>query len=405
MSTDQLRLQKLLKKTETRCQKADITTKTNKKDGLFTINLPTTSNETKKLIIRVNSSYDLPLLNMLNETSFEKFRGISGYRAIWSKELGLIEAIINIVAPSDDFYLYEGDGTKIEYNSKEGKFNGMIISIDKITKTLGIIDFLQNNIEYDLRTFGSLRYPNKIKSLILLKTSIKINYAQLNNQDQATKILEHVANALFFQIDTHGLTIYLAPEQERRGNLFNPISLNKAPLSFPEYQYDTKPISSYWYASSAQNMPLIQYLGYYQVIEHYFNYYTTDNNKSIGEKHVIKRTLENYVTEEQIEAFISSNEKRSIFFKDSRKYGPISNENIFIGNSEKEGDIVAGTAFRIYAIRCRIVHAKEIGDGKNVEPTLSPFSKEAGKLQHDIELIKFIARAIIEASKQQLSLY
>ena len=43
----------------------------------------------------------------------------------------------------------------------------------------------------------------------------------------------------------------------------------------------------YRYASSAQNMPLIQYLGYYQVIEHYFTIYTV---KQVQE--IIKNDIE-----------------------------------------------------------------------------------------------------------------
>ena len=79
---------------------------------------------------------------------------------------------------------------------------------------------------------------------------------------------------------------------------------------------------------------------------------------------------------------------------------------IYLAAIQKPGeDIKKGTADRIYAIRCRMIHAKEIEAGEKLEPPLPPFSKEAGKLQHDVDSVKFIARAVIVASKQQLSPY
>lgn len=57
-------------------------------------------------------------------------------------------------------------------------------------------------------------------------------------------------------------------------------------------------------------------------------------------------------------------------------------------------DLRNDLAKRIYDIRCRIVHTKADG-GKSKVDLLLPFSKEAKLLSCDVEIVKFIARAVL----------
>lgn len=58
-------------------------------------------------------------------------------------------------------------------------------------------------------------------------------------------------------------------------------------------------------------------------------------------------------------------------------------------------------ADRIYDVRCRIVHSKE---SEAYGDAILPFSPEADLLaQHDIELVRFIARRVLVAASRPLS--
>jgi len=58
---------------------------------------------------------------------------------------------------------------------------------------------------------------------------------------------------------------------------------------------------------------------------------------------------------------------------------------------------------RVYEIRCKIVHTKGSESGSAAEVIL-PFSNEAKKLSHDIDLVKFLARKVLIATARPLAL-
>lgn len=56
-------------------------------------------------------------------------------------------------------------------------------------------------------------------------------------------------------------------------------------------------------------------------------------------------------------------------------------------------------AERIYDIRCKIVHTKDVAESRDQTGNLLlPFSKEAEGLTFDIELIQYVARQVLIAS-------
>lgn len=64
-------------------------------------------------------------------------------------------------------------------------------------------------------------------------------------------------------------------------------------------------------------------------------------------------------------------------------------------------DLLEATTERIYEIRCRIVHTKD-SDGERGQ--LLPFSSEADRMVHDIELSEMLARSALVAGSRSLQL-
>lgn len=177
-------------------------------------------------------------------------------------------------------------------------------------------------------------------------------------------------------------------------------------------------------------MPLLQFLAYYQAIEFYFPVYSehearrrlryvlkdplfdpqsdvalgrllavVDARRSGGfgsERDQLRATIEECVTESDLESFLAEPEERALFFR--TKHPRLTNVQIRVGDGAT--GIRAATADRLYDLRCRIVHAKE---SESYPEAILPFSAEADLLaQHDIHLARFIARRVLVASSRPL---
>lgn len=261
------------------------------------------------------------------------------------------------------------------------------------------------------------------------RLSLLINSEGITQHDQALELVRRASDALFFQIDLlHEIPLTLVrerrpPARRRRSARAEP----SADISFPAYEYDSAPVSLYWYARSAIGMPLLQYLAFYQVIEYYFPTYSQadarrklkailkdpgfrgERDADLGrllsaiyvsrsgafgdERSQLRATLLECTDAEALRQFITSDPTRSEFL--SSKSKGLCEQKIPVANTA--ADLRADVAERIYEIRCKIVHTKT--DAKNSEfQLLLPFSKEAEQLAHDIELVQFVAQQVLIAA-------
>lgn len=121
-------------------------------------------------------------------------------------------------------------------------------------------------------------------------------------------------------------------------------------------------------------------------------------SKGLGiasEKDQLRATIRECIENDDIAEFLAQDEKRAEFFLSKAK-GITSH----VLNPQNKGhDLCSQVTDRIYDIRCKIVHIKgDEGDGEL--ELLLPYSKEAEKLGHDIELVRLIAqKVLIYASK------
>ena len=369
---------------------------------------------------------------------FEKFRFIKGYEAIWSSELGIIEAEVGNVGSSSRFFfnrLYKLIN-KPEKNEEEDREEEITnINSPSISEYQISMGFCTQ--EFAFLTGSRVSGP---MGRNLKRISFKISNSKATTHDKSKELLEKIANSLFFQIDlAYEMPISLQAQQEgfleRRNKRLRKrmFADETATISEPKYEYDIEPISLYWYAKESMNMPIFQYLAFYQTIEFYFPVYSSfeakqkiqslikdprfnanrdadiskiistiklsSGGKSFGsERDQIKSTIKACTDNAELLAFFNSDENRYNFYSEN-KGKDISSQKIYVNN--ETADFITEVSERIYEIRCRIVHSKASEGDFDV---LLPYSSEVKKLNFDLELIEFISRKVLIASSRPMSL-
>ena len=175
-------------------------------------------------------------------------------------------------------------------------------------------------------------------------------------------------------------------------------------------------------------MPLIRYLAHYQSIEHHYpRFYERDLTARIrnhlrdprfdfdsdsmihriistasrgrkgaaNELDLLKATLTGSIDGSDLVEFLQQRTDLAAFLEKGKLDG-VPNVKLPQGSRERDAaSLTDQIADRIYAIRCRIVHAKDDAD-KYTEPLL-PYSADAAQLRLDLELLEFICQRVIIA--------
>ena len=263
---------------------------------------------------------------------------------------------------------------------------------------------------------------------------LRIEGIGITEHDKATNLLEDLSNSLFLQIDFR----FNSPLTVGKGRQLRrfPRSRGKrdedSQLIFPRYSYHRSPSALYWYARSASSMPLLQFLAFYQSLEFYFPQYsrqeaiakiknilrdplfdgTKDSSINIvlnatmeghrgsllEERKQLGATLKQCVDATALRDFLSETEERKRYYE--QDYKTISKKGISLSEN---APVVDQTADRIYDIRCKVVHTKNL-EGAEGDEIILPFSKEEDLLMDDVQLIQFLARKVLIASSAPLNI-
>lgn len=351
------------------------------------------------------------------ETEFEKYVCLSSYEAICSYSKGTIEALVQPLTrmPETLIWIRLFGRKKVTYNN----FGELFID-------------LYAEKDSDLKV--SLSQSSEIIQLLSRRRgtkhslSLKIHNISVSRHDEALEILKCLANSLFFQIElSFGVPLNL---ERRRSRILRRragiTGFSIEDLEFPKQEFDDAPLSIYWYGCSAQGMPLLQFLAYYQVLEYYFPAYAqaearrrirkiiknplfrSDRDVHIGkilsifsargsilgdERSQLKATLQECIDPDGLRDFLTKNKKQQEFF--SKKQKKLSLHKLPISNPTT--DLRNDVADRVYEIRCKIVHTK--ADSKDTDyEIILPFSNEADLLFYDIALMKYLAQHVLIAA-------
>ena len=263
---------------------------------------------------------------------------------------------------------------------------------------------------------------------------LRIEGIGITEHDKAVALLEDLSNSLFMQIDFRfDVPLTIARDRslprkllKRRGRLDE-----DSTLIYPRFSYEKSPSALYWYGRSASSMPLLQFLAFYQSIEFSFLHYsrletvakiknllkspTFDGSKDsdisvilnilegkkgslLEERKQLVATLKHCIDPSELLDFLNETEERKRYY--ASDYKKVSDKKI---NTNDAQSIVEQTAERIYDLRCKVVHTKNM-EGIESEEMILPFSKEADIMAVDVDLVKFLARKVLIASSAPLKI-
>jgi len=400
------------------------------------------SKKVKGIVIQIPEARDTKNIILIDDkeiktvekSQFDKFKFIKSYEAIWSNELKIIECQIQTDGIIQSPMMIQRRLNNLFGNEnsddddKEKKTEYEFPSPDgKIKIYLG-----ESSIEFSILS-SFRRQMFFLSTRIRPKMTIRIEGIEVSTHDQALQYLLKIGNSVLFQMDLiTNVPFHLTFDRD----IYKELRLRKAgqklsSLKPPKFEYDHEAMSLYWYARTAVNMPLLQFLAFYQIIEFYFPQYSyqeaqqkiknllkdptfdinKDNDiaqvlnivkvsakgKSFGDERTqIKATIQGSIDNESLWNFFDESNDRKEFFDIQTKSKGLVKQKISFTN--KETDIRIDTANRIYEMRCRIVHTKDEDELDLILPT----SPEILLLKHDLELIEFIARKVLIAGGRQL---
>lgn len=362
---------------------------------------------------------------------FEHYKFISGYEAIWSSGDGVLECELTIggfVSPMLAVQLlsrlFNG-----EAENAEGVENENRDRLDLGTVEPGVrVSIGRGSLEHSVLT--GLQRGGFAMPRIRPRSTIKFEGTQVTTHDQALQLLDRLGNAVLFKLDlVTAHPFHLRTERVRVRTRHRRVETVQ--WSPPRYSYDPEPMSLYWYARDSSEMPLLQFLAFYQVLEFYFPVYShrhaqatirnllrdprfdverdadlarildavkvTAGGRSFGEeKTQFKATVQACITNSELRDFIREDEERSDFYS-QRRTGGLSDINVPLGDEDQ--DLTPHIASRLYQIRCRIVHTKN--EERDFELVL-PFSPEVRLIRHDLEIMEFLAQKVIVANCRPL---
>lgn len=269
------------------------------------------------------------------------------------------------------------------------------------------------------------------------RLTIKLTDCRVATHDAAIALLNKTAGSVLFQLDM--LTdVSLVLERDRRRRLGGR-SLKKktnvaTDLQYPKTEFNSAPLSLYWYGRSATGMPLLQFLAFYQVIEFYFPIYSqseaqrklrgilkdptfrgdrdTDIARLLSAIHVsrsgafgdersqLRATLLECIDPSALREYFEGDDDRNDFFLTKTKSLPYHRIPLANPSSDLRSDV----ADRVYDIRCKIVHTKNDSRDGSVE-LLLPFTQEAEQLTFDIELVQYLAQLVLVAGSAPFNIH
>ncbi|MGQ4441911.1 hypothetical protein ACN6LI_007575 [Streptomyces violaceoruber] len=247
--------------------------------------------------------------------------------------------------------------------------------------------------------------------------TLKVVLNAPRSPDANAAMVQQIANGLLFEMDAkHGLTLSLVLRKRPVRSLFLQAPKEQQSINFPSTRVPREVSALFSFAAEAGENPPFAFLSYYQVLEYYmpvvsrrdalkrirreirdFSFdvssdtsvlrvlNTVERAKGVSEEDALKILVRDCVREDKLAEFFNSSGAVGHF---SRK-GPIQGVPAINLKSTSES-VQVQTAKRVYALRNRIVHAKD--DPKYVEtPQLLPRSVEANMLGPDVLLARFLA--------------
>lgn len=151
---------------------------------------------------------------------------------------------------------------------------------------------------------------------------------------------------------------------------------------------------SYYFSGLKEINPLMSFVGFYNVLEYYFEEAPRIIGKQAkNEKKQLECVVQWLIGERELADFFN---KQDLDFKLVAKEEIETSTEVKIqGFNVEANEKIKNLAFWLYAIRCAIVHSKKSRNGA-VTAIFKPYSDEADNILHVIPVIKWLAVLCIE---------
>lgn len=375
----------------------------------------------------------------LLEFPFEKFRFLGDYMAINDPGAGYIEAQIQLTVIRRYLDVEDIPGAeRIDEAGLVSEFGTEILS-ERASRTdpSRVPEYWRLRVRDERHSWYLEISPMTDKFLGLTSTrsigirrrrdTLKLFGVDAPQHDDALRKLEGIGGAFLFDLELrYGVAFEIARQRTQSSRYGYEAPLIKQPPSLPRLQYPTQALSLYSYGTSASQMPLLQFLAYYQVLEYFFPMYSqgemlrrlrqmiasprfevnddadlakilqlasTSGRSGYGnEKDQLKATVYGCVETSGIIEFLHADLDffRPLGDKKTINGVPVIDEN------NRGMPILDQVVARVYALRNRVVHAKADG-GETAVELLLPGSVEARSMAADIALVRFLAQKAIVA--------
>lgn len=253
------------------------------------------------------------------------------------------------------------------------------------------------------------------------RTTVKVLFGKTMPQAQAEERAGELLASLFYELDVrNGIRFRTRRWPDHRTSKRAMGSPNDKVIRYPEMKVNPEISSLFGFAGAELDNPPLAFLSYYQILEYYLSlavkrkalreigkevsdplFDKTSPESlmrvlSLGERSFhgteasqLRTLVEECVRVGKMEEFLSGTEESEHF----GKRGPIKGVGVVsVGNRQQS--LAAQVADRVYAIRNRIVHAKDDPKYDDAPPIL-PQSAEADALWPDIYLVRFLASEVI----------
>jgi hypothetical protein len=360
-------------------------------------------------------------------TSFERFRPIQGYEAMWSPSEGIIEAEIILRPPTFlDEHAFSELLRRLGLSAPNLDPRSIAIPFPaKPGDPTITLRFASPELLIWRTTSPAVHLIDK-DSLV---PSIRIEGLQLRSEAEAKEQLETLGNAALLELDLRaGVAARLRTHYPWRIRIG--ASKPKATLQRIEYTPEVVPVSLYMHARLGTYNLAAQFLGFYQALEYFFPRCSISSEiqrlrteiinespsfaavtdadlrlvlertrlnrgRGVGfEVDQFQHTIKAAVEAAELRTFIGENKGLREFY--AKLAPPIVGDRIRV--EEGNRDLRQDAAKRLYNIRCRIVHTKEEPD----DSVFIPFAAEVAELEPDVQLIRFLAQRTLWAYARPL---
>lgn len=348
---------------------------------------------------------------------FEQIRFVEDHRAFFSPDERFIAAAV-VTLPSP-FQLHSLPNVEVivEAEPRHASATHSMLSEPKAWKLTVADD--ESGIEFEIGTHTEFE-----RILLGFRASrvVRIRNVDVPTEADARRVLEHTVRSVSFDMDVlHNVTLQLMPLEERRRRFPGERPLRA--LRYPKNSYEQDALTLYHYGRQARHLPLLEFLAYYQTVEHFFTVFsreeafdslrstlmspafdpsddqqigrllnlTDGSSLSLSEGEQLRLTVRRCLSERDLMAFLKDDEDRWEHFTETSKITGAKK----LDPNNRQADMRDQFAARVYAIRCRIVHAKSDGGGR--EKPMLPASKEAKSLHHDIDALRYLAQQVLIA--------